>query len=197
MDGDAIGERNARQVQNALEHLKDMARPPWDIELRLAKLMLQAKLTTLSHEEAAALGRSIMIQAHKLGPRQLYAPAYKAEWRLALAEFRRAAKDFMRATARRPAKGFPRLWELLAFALGKETRRRVYEPVRQELLEDYVRAARYRTKWSRRWLGFCFTLRTILLVLGCIRAASADKTVRFLLRFIPKPLKEWWVRNSS
>ena len=78
--------------------------------------------------------------------------------------------------------GFPRVWKLLAFALPREVRTRVFEPAHQELLEDYLVArGRYRAKWSRRWLIFCFTVRTFLMIVDSLRAVLGLKAVRLLL----------------
>lgn len=72
--------------------------------------------------------------------------------------------------------GFPRCWSLFGYLLPRETRVRVFEPRQQELLEDYTLARRfYRTRWARRWLVFCFTFRTALMVLECFRAMAVDK----------------------
>jgi hypothetical protein len=76
---------------------------------------------------------------------------------------------------------FPRFLELFAFLLPRTTRERVFEPVRQELLEDYLLAKkRYRTKGARRWLAFCFAFRFLLLFLGCIRALLMSKALDWL-----------------
>lgn len=92
--------------------------------------------------------------------------------------------------------GFPRAWELLGFLLGRIIRERIYTPVHQELLEDYMVAKRYRTKWARRWLAFCFTLRTFLLLGECFRAALADKGAQLLLKLIPEPVRHWWATKG-
>lgn len=92
------------------------------------------------------------------------------------------------------APGFPRFWELLGYVLPKKTRERVFTPTYQELLEDYVSVRRkYRTKWARRWLNFCFTFRTLLMIGDCFRAMMADKAFQLLLRLVPEPIKKWWV----
>jgi hypothetical protein len=81
------------------------------------------------------------------------------------------------------APGWPRFWELFGYCLPKKPRERVYEPGRNELLEDYLETrGRYRTAWSRRWLCFCFTFRTVLLVVDCWRALVTDKAVGIILQ---------------
>jgi hypothetical protein len=89
---------------------------------------------------------------------------------------------------------WPRLWELLSFLLPKNTRERVFEPCRNELLEDFQRAKKYRGKWESRWLCTCFTLRTVLLVLDCWRAMIADKALSFFFKGVPESIKRWWLR---
>jgi hypothetical protein len=88
---------------------------------------------------------------------------------------------------------WPRLWELLGFALPKKTREKVYEPGHNELLEDFIRAKAYRTKWARRWLALCFTFRTILLVTDCWRVMMADKALSLLMKAVPQTIKRWWL----
>jgi hypothetical protein len=67
-------------------------------------------------------------------------------------------------------------WALFPFILPRRLREQVYEPSYQELLEDYHVARRsYRTKWARRWLTFCFTLRTLVLVAQCFGALLSDR----------------------
>ena len=93
--------------------------------------------------------------------------------------------------------GFPRVWVLLGFLLGKRIRKQVYEPYQQELLEDYTRAKKYRrSSWARRWLGLCFTIRTLGVLVECIRVALLSKTGRFLLKLIPGPVRHWWQMNG-
>jgi hypothetical protein len=89
--------------------------------------------------------------------------------------------------------GLPRFWRLFSYLLPRKTRDRVFEPNYQELLEDYLTRGKYRTKWAKRWLAFCFTFRTILMVLGCFRAMLADKAIALLARLVPEPLKRWWL----
>ena len=101
------------------------------------------------------------------------------------------ALDCVKTRLVRP--GFPRVWALLGFLLGRRDRERIYEPAHNELLEDYVVAKRsYRTPWARRWLTFCFTLRTVLLLAACVRALLGGKVCTFLMTFLPARLKEWW-----
>jgi hypothetical protein len=79
----------------------------------------------------------------------------------------------------RAATGFPRIWALFAYLLPKAIRESAYEPSRQDLLEDYLLARRsYRTKWARRWLAFCFTFRTAVLVIQSLRAMLGEKGLR-------------------
>jgi hypothetical protein len=87
---------------------------------------------------------------------------------------------------------WPRWWRLFSFVLPRSTRDRVFEPSFQELMEDYLATrGAYRTKWARRWLKFCFTLRTALMVGSCLRAWITDRGVAALLWFLPGPVREW------
>src|SRR5206468_1201 len=89
---------------------------------------------------------------------------------------------------RNKAFGFPRFWSLFAFLLPREVRERVYEPAHQELLEEYTLSRRlYRTKWARRWLTFCFTVRTAMLwteslrVMACSKGAKAIRWLAYTI----------------
>jgi hypothetical protein len=65
-------------------------------------------------------------------------------------------------------------------ALGRMCER-VFEPAYNDMLADYVEARKYRTKWAKGWLAFCFTLRTVFMVAQsfaeCFRAVATDKTI--------------------
>jgi hypothetical protein len=75
-----------------------------------------------------------------------------------------------------PTEVFPRWWELFAFVLSHSVRERVYQPMYEELKEDYIRAAELWDGWfSRRWLTFCFGLRSLKLVAQCLWEAAGSK----------------------
>jgi hypothetical protein len=70
---------------------------------------------------------------------------------------------------------FPWWWVLFPFILPRSVRERVYEPAFEELKEDYLKALPLWTGWlSRRWLTFCFSVRTAGLFGGSIWAAMWD-----------------------
>lgn len=83
---------------------------------------------------------------------------------------------------RPPKEGFPRFWELFPIILPKSVRETVYEPCVEELKEDYLRErARWKGRFSRRWVTFCFTVRTVNLVFQSLWAATLSKTRKVLL----------------
>jgi len=89
--------------------------------------------------------------------------------------------------------GWPRIWDLLGYCLPKKTRTTVYDPITQELLEDYLTTRqKYRSKPARCWLNFCFLLRTVLLMIDCWRVLLADKTIQMLAKIVPAMIKQWW-----
>jgi hypothetical protein len=88
---------------------------------------------------------------------------------------------------------FLSLWEFFPYLLPHRVRERVFEPAHQEMLEDYLLTKRIRGRWARRWLSFCFTFRTALMVFDCLRAMAADRGIRLLLRLVPNPVKRWWI----
>src|SRR5207247_5525942 len=72
----------------------------------------------------------------------------------------------------------PRLWALFPYLLSNKTREQNYEPAKYDLEKDHVLAKRnFRTKGARRWLTFCFCLRTAVLFFGSIKAALGDKFI--------------------
>ena len=86
------------------------------------------------------------------------------------------------------AKGFPRFLQLFGYILPRETRERIYEPGKGDLLEDYLETRKkYRTKWSKRWLAVCFTIRTIVLFAGALRGFLLEKC----LWLVPKTVRSW------
>ena len=78
--------------------------------------------------------------------------------------------------------GIPRLWELFPLILPRTVKERVYEPIHEELKEDYLAARkRWRTPWAKRYVTFCFTVKTIGLVCQSLWAAFGEKTRRALI----------------
>lgn len=78
--------------------------------------------------------------------------------------------------------GWPRFWELFGFLLPRKTREKVYDEIRNELLEDYYYTRKkYRTKWARRWLTLCFTFRTFLVIGDCWRVLLGAGVAKALL----------------
>lgn len=82
----------------------------------------------------------------------------------------------------------PRIWELLSFTLGKRTRERVWEPACEELLERCAEARRYDGKWEKRYLAIVFSLRTIWLLLQCMKEGLGAATWGLVLEEIRKYL---------
>jgi len=91
-----------------------------------------------------------------------------------------------------PPAGLLRFWRLFFYILPRTTRERVFEPAFNDLQVDYLETkGKYRTRWAKRWLVFCFTLRTVLMVDGCLRAWAQDATVSWLLSFVPDRVRRW------
>ena len=83
-----------------------------------------------------------------------------------------------------------RTWELFSFCLSRKTKRDVFEPLFNELKENYLLAQRFRGVWAKRWLKFCFTLKTITMVCGCLRVTISSKLARLLLSFVPESVRK-------
>jgi hypothetical protein len=79
------------------------------------------------------------------------------------------------AKTSRPCVVLPRLWALFPFILPRNVRERVYEPAHQEVLEEYIKARKYRTKWAGRWITFAFTIKTIRMVCQSLNACIGDQ----------------------
>jgi hypothetical protein len=88
--------------------------------------------------------------------------------------------------------GFPRFWALFPCILSRQVRERIYHPAHQDLLQTYLATrGRYRTKWARRWLVFCFTVRTAAMVVDCIAVSCKGKLARLLFALLPPLVKHW------
>jgi hypothetical protein len=82
-----------------------------------------------------------------------------------------------------------RRWELAGFLFDRKTRAKVYEPVINELREDFLLARRDCTSAaSRRWVKTCFVVRGTLAFLRCVRIS----VFRPVLALIPSKLKQLW-----
>ncbi len=87
--------------------------------------------------------------------------------------------------------GFPYVWTLLRYLFPPGVRERNFDLVVDELRQDYQEAKRYKKRWVRAWLFFCFTVRTLLAVLDTFRAVVVDK----LIWLLPDSLRTWWRRG--
>jgi hypothetical protein len=94
-------------------------------------------------------------------------------------------------------------------------REQVYEPSLEELREDYLHERkRWRGRFSRRWVTFCFTIKTVGLVAQSLWTAVGSKTRKLILALlagfigtryaevIREKLSEWfgrllWVRRIA
>jgi hypothetical protein len=88
---------------------------------------------------------------------------------------------------------FPKGWRLFSYVLPRPLREKVFEPAYNDLVQDFVLTRRkYRNKWVKRWLGLCYTFRTMLMVADCCRVGSLGKIVDLIAKLIPSPLMRWW-----
>jgi hypothetical protein len=86
---------------------------------------------------------------------------------------------------------FPRLWILFSFILGKKTREKIFEPLFHEFLKDYLLARRYKTKWAKRWLSFCFVCKTSAMIIGCFRVMLGEKAMNLFWAILTPTVKEY------
>lgn len=99
-----------------------------------------------------------------------------------------SAKRWMQghAPANPPSKsGWRLVWGLLGYCVPRKTREKIYTPAHNDLLLDFLETRQYCTKWSRRWLQFCFTFQTVVLMLACWR----ELTTSGVLNLIPERLR--------
>ncbi len=88
---------------------------------------------------------------------------------------------------------FPAWWELFRYVLPENIETQVFDPTYNNLLADYLTADQHFKDPSRRkWLTFCFGLRTILMFLECLRVYITDRTVGSLVRLGPRYIKALW-----
>ncbi len=88
--------------------------------------------------------------------------------------------------------GFPRVWELSRFLFCKKTREEQFDPSYHVLLGDYLetRKEEYQTPWAKRWLFFCFSVRTLGLLVQCASTSWRVAIVGALVVYGPRWLKD-------
>ncbi len=88
---------------------------------------------------------------------------------------------------------FLRFWELFSLILPRKARIKVFKPHYNEFKEDYLLAyCRYKSKWAKRWLNFCFTFRTVCMIVDCFRVSLGAKVWQLLLAtLLPEPARKF------
>jgi len=100
-----------------------------------------------------------------------------------------------RIAAEAPSDGLPRFWRLFSYLLSRKSREELFEPAYNDMLQDYLETrGQYRTKWAKRWLKLVFTLKTVSMVCGCMRAALVEKGKNAILCLLPGPFRQWLAR---
>ena len=62
----------------------------------------------------------------------------------------------------------------------------VFEPAFNDLKSDYLTARRrYKTKFSRRWLGLCFGFHVCRIIVQCLWGSCSETVKRVLLNLLP------------
>ncbi|MEY2502287.1 MAG: hypothetical protein QOI07_2621 [Verrucomicrobiota bacterium] len=90
---------------------------------------------------------------------------------------------------RAPKRSFTRGWDLAGLLFDRKTRADVYEPVINEIREDFLIARRNCvSKANFRWVELCFRLRGSLAFIRCVRISL----LRPLVALIPSRLKQLW-----
>ena len=82
-----------------------------------------------------------------------------------------------------------RLWDLAGLLFDRKTRAEVYEPVINEIREDFLLARRCcRSRANYRWVRACFAIRGSLAFIRCLRISI----LRPIVSLIPSKLKQLW-----
>jgi len=84
---------------------------------------------------------------------------------------------------------------LFSFILPGKIQRECFEPAYNDLLRDYVRSRKFRSKWARRWIAFAFTARTLYMVGDCFRVMLQGSAGKLLLGLLPESFRNWWRRQ--
>lgn len=86
---------------------------------------------------------------------------------------------------------FPRFWRLFGYLMSWKTRDTIYTPLIAELQLDFEEVqADYVSPVTRRWLKFCFGLRTILVIVRCLDYSIRDGALQFIARLFPPAWRE-------
>lgn len=74
-------------------------------------------------------------------------------------------------------------WELFGFILSHPTRKRVFAPLFNDFKADVreTKQKRFRSKWAKSWIVFCFIWRFAWMVLRCIRVGVQDRGWKFVV----------------
>lgn len=97
----------------------------------------------------------------------------------------------------KPMARFPATWELFPFLLSRRIQRDVYEPVQEELLADWLKTRRYKGKLARRWITFCFFVRTAHAFILCLFECAREPAVRYVAGRLPNAFRRWWMQTNS
>jgi hypothetical protein len=90
---------------------------------------------------------------------------------------------------RRKIASATRLWDLAGLLFDRKTRAQVYDPVINEIREDFLLARRNcRSRANRNWVKACFAIRGSLAFLRCLRISI----LRPVIALIPSKLKQFW-----
>ena len=82
-----------------------------------------------------------------------------------------------------------RLWDLGGLLFDHRTRSQIYEPVINEIREDFLLARRAsRSAANHRWVNACFAIRGSLAFLRCLRICI----LRPVTALIPPKLRQLW-----
>jgi hypothetical protein len=94
-----------------------------------------------------------------------------------------------KAAKRKPFRRDTRVWDLAGLLFDHKTRADVYEPVINEIREDFLIARKQcLTRGNHIWVKSCFAIRGSLAFIRCMRICL----LRPALSLIPGKLKQFW-----
>ena len=87
---------------------------------------------------------------------------------------------------------FPAIWRLGGRWMSRKNRKLIYEPHVNELMLDFEETKEdYESPAARRWLQFCYGIRTVGATLRCIHYSIQDGVLGYLGSFLPAPWRIW------
>jgi hypothetical protein len=173
-------------LAHALETLRSITEPPSSPELERQRAeayasleKLKAVLASMPQKQKENTRLYVICASGILGCLAFGAYIFK---RKCVTRRNRRASRTRQPVFSRYLNSMPLCWELLGFLMSGKVRTELFEPSIEELKADWLRAkAKFDAPRFRYWITFCFTFRTLMLVVNCWLAAGGDRLARILI----------------